>query len=134
MAPLPHEHHCFNQSRHILSVMPLREDFEKAAVLFQQLSDPTRLMIFWTLLHTEECGVNIAAMIDMSPAAVSHHLKTLKLNGLITSRRQGKEVYYRLADDDMADFAHQMLDDYFELECLNLSYHSKESDGAFSKS
>ncbi|HHT23952.1 MAG TPA: helix-turn-helix transcriptional regulator, partial [Clostridiaceae bacterium] len=41
----------------------------------------------------------------------------LKLHGLITSRRDGKEVYYKLAETDLADLIHQMIDSYFNMVC-----------------
>ena len=46
--------------------------------------------------------INISAMVEMSSPAVSHHLKLLKSANLITSRREGKEVYYSLDDDHVA--------------------------------
>ena len=64
----------------------------------KQLGDPSRLRIFWLLCHCEECVLNIAAIVNMSSPAVSHHLRLLKSSGLIVSRREGKEMYYRTAD------------------------------------
>lgn len=113
--PLPH-HHGEDIDR-ILSHMPDNEGFEDAAGIFQQLGDPSRLRILWLLCHCEECGINIAAAVNMSSAAVSHHLKTLKLHGVIQSRRAGKEIYYRLADNEKAQLIHRMVDDYFHLSC-----------------
>lgn len=112
---LPHNHGQNIDS--ILTNMPETEAFQDAASIFQQLCDGSRLRIFWLLCHCEECGVNIAAAVDMSPAAVGHHLKTLKLHGLITSRRSGKEVYYALADTEMARLLHRTMDDLFGLTC-----------------
>lgn len=112
---LPHNH-----GRHIevvLDKMPEPDYFLEAAEVFQQLCDGSRLRILWLLCHCEECGVNIAAAVSMSAAAVSHHLKTLKLHGLITSRREGKEVYYTLADTEKARLIHRMVDDFFQLSC-----------------
>lgn len=51
------------------------------------------------------------------PAAVSHHLKTLRLHGLLRSRREGKEIHYTLADNEKARLLHRLIDDYFQLEC-----------------
>jgi len=100
-----------------LALMPSEEKFIEAADLFKQLNDSTRLRILWILCHTEECGINIASAVDMSPAAVAHHLRSLKLYGLITSRRDGKEVYYKLAETDLANLMHQMIDSYFNMVC-----------------
>lgn len=114
---LPHNHG--QNIENILEKMPSTEYFSDAAALFQHLCDGSRLRILWLLCHCEECGVNIAAAVNMSPAAVSHHIKTLKLSGLISSRRKGKEVYYKLADTEKARLLHQMIDDLFQVTCPN---------------
>ena len=112
---LPHNH---GQSLDtILSKMPDEKNFSEASTVFQQLCDSTRLRILWLLCHYEECGINIAATIGMSTAAVSHHLKSLRLSGLISSRRSGKEVYYKLADTEIAQLTHKMIDDFFQISC-----------------
>ena len=118
---LPHDHGKHTEK--ILALMPSEEKFIEAADLFKQLNDSTRLRILWILCHTEDCGINIASAVNMSPAAVAHHLKILKLHGLITSRRDGKEVYYKLAETDVANLIHQMIDSYFEMVCPNEYYH-----------
>lgn len=112
---LPHDHQ--QQIDRILDRMPETEYFTEAAELFKQLCDRTRLRIFWLLCHCEECGINIAAAVEMTPAAVSHHLKNLKMSGLITSRRAGKEVYYTVAGNDRARLLHRIADDYFQMTC-----------------
>lgn len=112
---LPHNHS--QDIGHILERMPETEYFQEAAAIFQQLCDGSRLRILWLLCHCEECGINIAAAVGMSNAAVSHHLKSLKLHGLITGRRAGKEVYYTLADTETARLIHRMVDDYFQMSC-----------------
>ncbi|WP_289142569.1 helix-turn-helix transcriptional regulator [uncultured Brevibacillus sp.] len=108
--------HC-QDSRFILNKMPEVDYFLDAAAVFQQLSDGSRLRILWLLCHCDECGNNIAAALGMSPASVSHHLKTLKLHGLIRSRRARKEVYYSLADNERANLVHKMVDDFFQMSC-----------------
>ena len=112
---LPHDHGQNMDA--ILEKMPEAEYFLDAASIFQQLCDGSRLRILWLLCHCEECGINIAASVDMSTAAVSHHLKTLKLHGLIKGRRDGKEVYYTLADTEKAHLIHRMVDDFFQMSC-----------------
>ena len=112
---LPHDHG--RNIEIILEKMPGIEYFSDAASIFQQLGDGSRLRILWLLCHCEECGINIAAAVNMSPAAVSHHIKTLKLSGLISSRREGKEVYYKLADTEKAQLIHRMIDDLFQMTC-----------------
>ena len=114
---LPHRHNSGLEQ--ILTQMPEAEDFAKAAAMFQQLGDSSRLRILWLLCHCEECGVNIAAAAGLSTAVVSHHLKLLRLHGLVSSRRDGKEVYYTLADTELAKLLHKMVDDLFQVTCPN---------------
>ena len=112
---IPHNHG--QDLEQILEQMPEGNEFVQAAAIFQQLGDGSRLRILWLLCHCEECGINIAAAVEMSTAAVSHHLKSLRLHGLITSRREGKEVYYTLAETEAANLIHQMVDAYFQMIC-----------------
>ena len=111
-------HHHHPDGEELLSRMPAEADFIKASDIFQQLCDPTRLRILWILAHSEQCVNNVALLIGMSMSAVSHHLRTLRQSGLITNRREGKEMYYRLAEDKTATLVHQMIDDIFEMNCL----------------
>ena len=92
-------------------------DFQMIAEVFKQLGDTTRIRIFWMLCHCEECVINIAAMLDMSSPAVSHHLRPLRNSGLITSRREGKEVYYQAADTPQSRLLHQMIEQVMEITC-----------------
>ncbi len=111
---MPHNHGDITD---VLSVMPKEEKFLCAAETFKQLCDGTRLQILWLLCHSEECVLNIAAAVHMSPPAVSHHLRGLKQAGLIVSRRDGKEVYYSLATTKEAQLLHHLIDDFFEISC-----------------
>ena len=85
--------------------------------IFKQLGDTTRIRIFWLLCHCEECVINIAAILDMSSPAVSHHLRPLRSSGLIVSRREGKEVYYQAADTSRSRLLHQMIEQVMEIAC-----------------
>ena len=103
---LPHNHG--QNIERVLNKMPHTEDFTDIAFLFQQLGDPTRLRILWLLCHCDECVCNIAAAVDMSAPAVSHHLRILKKSGIISSRRDGKDVIQleqRMAELAAADAA-----------------------------
>ena len=71
----------------------------KIAELFKSLNDPTRLKIVNALLHAEMCVCDISALLGMSQPAISHHLKTLRHMHLVNYRREGKIVYYSIADD-----------------------------------
>ena len=97
---MPHDHG--QEIEKILDKLPTQEECAQVAEIFKQISDGTRLRILWLLCHCEECVSNIAAAMEMSDPAVSHHLKLLRGSGLIVSRREGKEVYYKLADTAQA--------------------------------
>ncbi|MCK5131601.1 MAG: winged helix-turn-helix transcriptional regulator [Candidatus Sabulitectum sp.] len=75
------------------------DEVEQLADLFSQISDPTRLKVLLHLLGGEQCVCTIAEQLDVSVSAVSHQLRRLRTGGLISRRKQGRHVYYRLADD-----------------------------------
>ncbi len=112
---LPHDHG--QNVDKILSKMPDIDECVQVAEIFKQISDGTRLRILWLLCHCEECVSNIAAAMNMSDPAVSHHLKLLRKSGLIVSRRDGKEVYYKLADTEQAQIVHQVCEKMFRISC-----------------
>ena len=112
---LPHDHGQAMEKA--LDDMPSPEMFQNAWDIFKQLGDASRLRIFWLLCHCEECVINISSMVEMSSPAVSHHLKQLKAGNLITSRREGKEVYYKAADTQQAKLLHQVIEAMMEIAC-----------------
>ena len=112
---LPHDHG--QQIEHQLDAMPKEEDFQIVSDLFKLLCDRSRVRFFWLLGHCEECVINLSAMVGMSSPAVSHHLRQLKNSGLIVSRREGKEVYYRAADTEQAQLLHHMIEKMVEIAC-----------------
>ena len=112
---LPHGHD--QTSEHIMGHLPGPEDIQTVAGLMKQLGDPSRLRIFWILCHVEECVTDIAAMTDMTSPAVSHHLRILKSSGLIVSRREGKEMYYKAADSDISQRLHHAVEEIMEISC-----------------
>ena len=113
---LPHHHGERNISS-LQTQLDNINDFQAVAEIFKQLGDTTRIRIFWLLCHCEECVINIAAILDMSSPAVSHHLRPLRNSGLIVSRREGKEVYYRAADTPQSQLLHQMIEQVMEIAC-----------------
>ncbi len=115
MSELPH-HHGGVFEAHPESV-PGALEFETVADIFKKLDDSNRLKIFWILCHSEECVMNLSALMDMSSPAVSHHLKILKAGDLIVSRREGKEVYYRAADTCQAQTLHHAIEHIMEISC-----------------
>ncbi len=114
---LPHAHGAQADLEPIESGLRQSDRFETVAELFKQLSDTTRLRIFWLLCHTEQCVINISALMAMSSPAVSHHLRALRSCHLIVSRREGKEVYYRAADNPQAQLLHQTMEQVMAIAC-----------------
>lgn len=112
---LPHDHG--SNTAEFIENKPDLIIFEKMASVFQMISDSTRLKILWLLCHSEDCVINIAAAIEMSSPAVSHHLRLLKQAGLIVSRKDGKEMYYTLADTEEATLIHDIVDRTFNIKC-----------------
>ena len=112
---LPHDHGQPIEQK--LGGLPSPEGFQMVADLYKQLGDPTRLRIFWLLCHCEECVINISSLVGMNSPAVSHHLKQLKAGGLIVSRREGKEVYYKAADTRQVQLLHGMIEALMAITC-----------------
>jgi len=113
---LPHDHGEQNIEE-LLTHIPKDGVIDNVSAAMKQLGDPSRLRIFWLLCHAEECVINIAAAVNMTSPAVSHHLKLLKSAGLITSRREGKEMYYRAADTELVDSLHHIIEKVGEITC-----------------
>lgn len=116
-ANLPHHHGEENLPSALSEYLQKIDHFQSVADVFRQLSDPTRVRIFWLLCHCEECVQNISALMHMSSPAVSHHLRGLKDNGLIVSRRAGKEVFYRAADACQSSLLHEMIESVMAIAC-----------------
>ncbi len=112
---LPHKHN--ENEEQVISCMPSQLQCNEVAEAFKLISDGTRLRIVWLLCHCEECVGNIAAAMEMTDQAVSHHLRLLKKSGIIVSRRDGKEIYYKLADTKEAQLIHHAIEEMLELVC-----------------
>ncbi len=76
-----------------------KKQFEKLSMFFKAISDETRIKILYSLSLSEMCVCDIAALLDVTVSAVSHQLRILKQAELVKSNKQGKVVYYSLADD-----------------------------------
>lgn len=112
---LPHDHGAHPKG--LLEDSPSPEEFAELSLLLRQLGDTSRLRLFWLLCHCEECVINLSAMMGMSSPAVSHHLKQLRTSGLITSRRDGKEVYYRAQNNARTRLLHQLIEELVQHIC-----------------
>ena len=116
--PLPHYHgEEPSHTKVIRALLDNTDTFTSLADIFRQLGDASRIRIFWLLCHCEECVQNISALMEMSSPAVSHHLRGLKDNGLIVSRRVGKEVFYKAADTDQSRLLHIMIEQVMDVAC-----------------
>ncbi|MGP1419763.1 MAG: ArsR/SmtB family transcription factor [Sphaerochaetaceae bacterium] len=83
----------------VRSQMPIDEFLSDVSDLFKLFGDNTRLKILYSLFESELCVCAIAELLGMTQSAISHQLKVLRTNNLVASRREGKTVYYFLADD-----------------------------------
>lgn len=112
---LPHDHG--NNMQHLLEHLPELEECVKVAETFKQIADASRLRILYLLCHSEQCVSNIAAAVGMTDPAVSFHLRRLKTAGILESRRDGKEVYYRIAETETAELVHHVCDEMLKIQC-----------------
>ncbi len=109
--------HSPQETAQLKAQLAEQERFRAAAALFALMGDPSRLRIFWLLCHCEECVTDLSILVDMTSPAVSHHLRQLKAGGLIVSRREGKEVYYKAAGTLQSRLLHGAIEQVLELSC-----------------
>lgn len=84
--------------RRVNQEMPEEETLFDLAELFKIFGDSTRIRILYVLFQSEMCVCDIAQLLGMTQSAISHQLQTLKKSKLVKYRRQGKTVFYSLAD------------------------------------
>ena len=85
--------------RRVRAIMPEDKDFYDLANLYKMFADNTRIKILWALSCNPLCVCDLAVLLGTTKSAVSHQLKALRLSNLVKYTRQGKIVYYSLADD-----------------------------------
>ena len=78
--------------------MPEETELYDLAELFKVFGDSTRIRILFVLFEAEVCVCDLAAVLSMTQSAISHQLRILKQNKLVNSRREGKSIFYSLAD------------------------------------
>jgi ArsR family transcriptional regulator len=83
--------------------MPDVKDFYDLANLYKCFADKTRVQILWALCMEEMCVCDLAVLLRMTKSAISHQLNSLRLANLVKYDKQGKVVYYSLADDHVKD-------------------------------
>ena len=83
----------------VKDTMPDELEQDDLAELFKVFGDPTRIRILFILFETEVCVCDLAKALNMTQSAVSHQLRILKQSRLVKNRREGKSVFYSLADN-----------------------------------
>ena len=113
---LPHRHGDERTDK-VVDALPDIGAITTVADAMKHLGDPSRLRVFWLLCHAEECVLDIAAAVEMTSPAVSHHLRILKTAGLLVSRRVGKEKLYKAADSLVVDALHRSMEEIMNATC-----------------
>ena len=90
--------------------MPEEEKLYDLAELFKIFGDSTRIRILYVLFEAEMCVCDIAEVLHMTQSAISHQLRLLKQAKLVKNRREGKTVYYSLADDHVRTIINQSME------------------------
>ena len=86
----------------VISRQPDEDELYDLAELFKVFGDSTRIRILFVLSKAEVCVCDLAATLDMTQSAISHQLKILKQSKLVKSRREGKSIFYSLADNHVS--------------------------------
>ena len=94
----------------VLSEMPDEERLYDLAELFKVFGDTTRIRILYVLFEAEMCVCDIAEILNMTQSAISHQLRVLKQARLVRNCREGKQIYYSLADDHVRTIIGQGMD------------------------
>ena len=94
--------------------MPDEDTLYDLTELFRIFGDSTRIRILYVLFEAEMCVCDIAALLGMTQSAISHQLRALKNAKLVTSSREGKTVFYSLADDHVKTIIDQGLEHILE--------------------
>lgn len=94
----------------VSGVMPDDEILYDVADLFKVFGDCTRIKILYALFECEMCVCDIAELLNMTQSAISHQLRVLKQARLVKYRREGKTVYYALADSHIKTIFDQGLE------------------------
>ena len=84
--------------RIVQQTMPEETELYDLAELFKVFGDSTRIRILFVLSSAEVCVCDLARVLNMTQSAISHQLRILKQNKLVKSRREGKSIFYSLAD------------------------------------
>ncbi len=86
------------------------DEATRLAALFKPLSDPTRAALFGAIANQERCVHELAELLDMEQSAISHQLRSLRDQALVQTRREGRHIYYSLADTHVRNLFTQAVD------------------------
>ena len=100
--------------------MPDEEVLYDLAELFKIFGDSTRIKILYVLSESEMCVCDIAQLLGMTQSAISHQLRSLKQSKLVKARREGKTVFYSLADGHVRTILAQGVEHVGELLPLHI--------------
>ncbi len=91
---------CVHESvvNQVLNAMPKEQELLDLADFYKVFGDATRIKILYVLSQSEMCVCDLANLLQMSQSAISHQLRVLKQMRLVKFRRDGKTVFYSLAD------------------------------------
>ena len=98
----------------VLDELPDEDALYDLAELFKVFGDSTRVRILFALLESELCVCDLSEALDMTQSAISHQLQILRTNKLVKSRREGKQIYYSLADEHVVTIIAQGLNHILE--------------------
>ena len=87
--------------------LPEETELYDLTELFKVFGDSTRIRILFVLFEAEVCVCDLAKVLNMTQSAISHQLRILKQNKLVKNRREGKSIFYSLADDHVRTIINQ---------------------------
>ena len=103
---------CINPSKvkMLAKIVPNADTLGRLSDIFQIMSDPNRLRILYCLSRGEVCVCDLSTALGMTVSAVSHQLRLLRALRLVESRRDGRIVYYSLADEHVVELMNMGLE------------------------
>ena len=98
----------------VRGVMPEEERLQNLADFYKVFGEASRIKILYALLQTEMCVCDLAALLGMTQSAISHQLRVLKQAKLVKNRREGKTIFYSLADGHIQNIISQGMEHIME--------------------
>lgn len=85
----------------------MNNNFEEIASIFDQLSQPDRILILLVIREQQACVCHLVAALGLRQAKISQHLMSLREAGWVTTRREGRNIYYSLAENRLVPIIEQ---------------------------